>query len=284
MAHAILVVDDDSSTCDTFEWVLRRDGYDVHTARSGREALATVRARSFDFVLLDLRLPDMLGTDLVRAVNAGRLIPFVLMSAFLTTDITVEAMKLGATNVVEKPLTIEALRALTSSFFRHVPSEPGRPAAVGSAAATMVDARPRCTADRWAHYVLKACESDRDLATIRGWGAHVGASRTSVSETCRLLGMDPGAARNFMRLLRAVMRCGAEGCPPEALLLASDARTLKMLFERGGLTLGPHAGVTSVEGFLANQQFISPTNEGIRALRKLLKVFYFDTERPPTSD
>src|SRR5207253_3900089 len=133
---------------------LRREGYDVATVCSGGAALAATSAQAFDLLLVDLRLPDMLGTDLIRAVNAQTAMPFVLMSAFLTTEITVEAMRLGAADVVEKPLMIETLCGMTSSLLRNAPVKTVHvaDAIYGAAPIAASDPRPASTADRWAHY------------------------------------------------------------------------------------------------------------------------------------
>src|SRR5262249_45269022 len=150
---------------------------------------------------------------------------------FLTTEVTVDAMRLGAADVLEKPVTIEHLRGVVLSLLGDRSSEQGTgPRTPGI--------QPRSAAERWAIHVLKACGSDHDLTTVGEWAAYVGLSRTSLDECCQLAGVHPLDARDLMRLLRALRQAGVEGCPPETLLLVSDRRTLRKLLERGGLANG----------------------------------------------
>jgi len=80
---AVLIVDDDFGTRQTVDWILRRAGYYVGIARSGAEGLTMARSRRFDLLLIDFQLPDMLGTNLARAIRSeiGQ-VPFVLLSGW----------------------------------------------------------------------------------------------------------------------------------------------------------------------------------------------------------
>jgi DNA-binding response OmpR family regulator len=248
----------------------------VRTANSGRQGLAMASVGAFDLLLIDLCLPDMLGTELVRRLNQISSVPFVLISGFLRTETTVEAMKLGASNVLEKPITLETLRAVVFSLLGDRLVAP----AVGHSRPTTADSReespipmrvrPRSAAERWATHVIKACESDRDLTTVGEWAAYVGVSRTSLGESCELLGIHPRAARDLMRLLRALRQASTDGYEPETLLLVSDRRTLRTLMVQGGLTTGVRGGTRSVDQFLTDQRFVPRNNEGLKALRSLL--------------
>lgn len=66
----ILLVEDDPLLRDAFQLLLQDAGYDVAEAGSGTEALAAIRASSYDLVLLDMGLPDMNGLDVARALRA----------------------------------------------------------------------------------------------------------------------------------------------------------------------------------------------------------------------
>jgi hypothetical protein len=113
--------------------------------------------------------------------------------------------------------------------------------------------RPASTAERWAHYVFRACAAAGDLKTLDAWAACVGVSYTSLRETCSLLGIRPHDARDLTRMLRAVMRSTLDDCPPSALLDVSDSRTLRMLLERSGVAGGAWPVAISVEQFLSRQ-------------------------------
>ena len=81
--------------------------------------LTMVRSKTFDLLLIDQRLPDMLGTDLIRTVRADVAnVPFVLMSGWLETPVTVNAMKLGASTVSwPADRVARAIPAAASSFW-----------------------------------------------------------------------------------------------------------------------------------------------------------------------
>ena len=105
---AILVVDDDLGFRETFNWALRAYGYQVTTAASGAKAILLARSSHFDLMLVDLRLPDMSGMNVIRSMRSdGSEVPFVLVSAFLTDPITTEAKALGAIGVWDKPLSVD---------------------------------------------------------------------------------------------------------------------------------------------------------------------------------
>lgn len=107
---SVLVVDDDLGTRETFDWALRSSGVRVRTSPSGRDAIRVMQTDRFSLLLIDLELGDMRGTDVIRAMQTEAAhLPFVLMSAFLTTEVIVEAMRLGAVDVVDKPLSIDDL-------------------------------------------------------------------------------------------------------------------------------------------------------------------------------
>ncbi len=291
---AILIVDDDLGTRETVDWVFSHQGFHVSTARCGAEGLTLAGSRLFNLLLIDLQLPDMLGTDFARSLHdVAPIAPFVIISAFLTIEKTVEAMKLGAANVIEKPMTIDGLRAAVFSLLGDAAGGPARETSRWPVFAPRREPlvspamRPRSAAERWAVYVAKACRSEEDLTTVGGWAAYVGVSASSLRESCHLLGILPRDARNLARLLRALLQAAADDCVPETLLLVSDRRTLKTLIERAGLHMGTKAGSLSVSDFLEAQQFVSAHNEGLRALRKLLDartpdpVFTAESRRIP---
>jgi DNA-binding response OmpR family regulator len=106
-------VDDDEGTRETADRVLTLEGYVVATASTGEEALAILRSVPIDLMIIDLRLPDMLGTEMVEVLRSTVAGPkFILVSAFLTTAATVQAMRLGAIDVIDKPIDIDELVAI----------------------------------------------------------------------------------------------------------------------------------------------------------------------------
>jgi len=266
---AVLVIDDDVGTTETFGAVLRPAGFHVGTAACGADGLAMARSGLFDVLLIDQRLPDMLGTDLARSIRQDDPnVPFVLMSAWLTTDVTVLAMKLGASNVIEKPLTIEMMRDAVLSTLKNRPEAPAAGAIRTANIPRRVseDQPSGSAAARWAAYVLKACDSGVDLRTLKDWGRSAHASRSTLIEICYLVGIQPRDARDFTRLLRALIHSKTNRCQPEALLAVGDRRTLHALMQRAGLGAGSNVATMSVGQFLRTQQLIARDNEGLKVL------------------
>jgi two-component system response regulator PilR (NtrC family) len=107
----ILVVDDELSMRDMLRIVLRRDGYDVVLADSGRQALELLQREPFDLLLSDIRMPDINGVDVLRAAkDINTNIVAFMMTAFASTDTAVEAMRLGAVDYFTKPFSMDELR------------------------------------------------------------------------------------------------------------------------------------------------------------------------------
>jgi len=121
----ILVVDD-SVKIVTFlaEDVLPYHGYQVVTAKLGREGLEKLSSEDPDLLLVDLRLPDMSGLDILKAIREREsAIPVVLMTAYGSEDVVVEALRLVVKDYIIKPFTTEEVtevieRALTETRLR----------------------------------------------------------------------------------------------------------------------------------------------------------------------
>jgi DNA-binding NtrC family response regulator len=114
MAEAqILVVDDEVGMVTLLRNYLTREGYAVTTAPSAEVALQTLEEHDIDVVLTDMRMPGMGGMELVREINASRPETSVLlMTAFGSIDVAVEAVKAGAYHFVTKPVKLPEVGAL----------------------------------------------------------------------------------------------------------------------------------------------------------------------------
>ena len=100
----ILVVDDEESMRHMLSLILKREGYEVLTAEGGKEALALVEGKLFDFLLLDVVMPGMDGLELLKAVKDRKVeATVIMMSAHGNLETAVEAMKTGAYDYVSKP-------------------------------------------------------------------------------------------------------------------------------------------------------------------------------------
>jgi ActR/RegA family two-component response regulator len=277
--HAVLVIDDDQGVCQMMETALATIGCAVSTAAFGADAVRLATGNTFELMLIDLQLPDMLGTQVVRALRDVAVeVPFVLISGYLTVEDTVGAMKLGAIDVIEKPVAIASLLTLVSSVVNVDASRPpaGAPGAPRSPADHVASrtkhGRPRSAAERWAMLVCKACESEGDPKTLEDWADCAGVSYSSLRESCRLLDIRPHAARDLVRVLRAVIRSHHHGCPPSVLLDVSDIRTLDSLLTRAGIRSEAQIGPVAVERLLDAQRLVDNENEGVRILRRLLLI------------
>ena len=120
MTERILIVDDDEALRESLELVLLAEGYAVVTADSGEAALARIEEHPVDVVLCDLRMPGIDGFELMPQI-ARHLpgVPIVLMSAYGTQDLAVEAMRRGAYDYLAKPFEPnEVLLTLKKAYER----------------------------------------------------------------------------------------------------------------------------------------------------------------------
>jgi two-component system response regulator PilR (NtrC family) len=110
VAH-ILVVDDEQSMQEFLEILLQREGHDVTSCGSAREALVALEHNDFDLLLTDIQMPGMSGLELLD--QARRLAPdtlVILITAFGSTESAVEAMKNGAYDYLTKPCSVDEIR------------------------------------------------------------------------------------------------------------------------------------------------------------------------------
>ncbi len=106
----ILLVDDQDTIRFFLEKTLRQEGYDAVTARTGAEAIQKVHQAMPDLVLLDLKLPDIDGLEVLRRIKESfPEIGVVMITAFGDIETAVRAMKQGAFDFVSKPINLEQL-------------------------------------------------------------------------------------------------------------------------------------------------------------------------------
>lgn len=110
LKNSILVIDDEENMLDMLSASLRRVGYLVVTASDGQEGLDYALARSFDFILCDLKMPKMDGLQFLDGLGKSRYeSTVIMMSAYATVDIAVQAMKNGAYDFITKPFKISEI-------------------------------------------------------------------------------------------------------------------------------------------------------------------------------
>ena len=112
----LLVVDDEQGILDVVGRFARRAGYEVVTCSGGREAIAQLQTRRADLVLVDLRMPDVGGLDVLRAIrDTDARCQAVLMTGYASVDTAVDAIKLGAMDYLSKPIDFARLEHLLTS-------------------------------------------------------------------------------------------------------------------------------------------------------------------------
>jgi len=107
----ILLVDDDAALLSTLSLNLRARGHEVITADTGEGALEAARSGDPDVVILDLGLPDLAGTEVLRQLRVWSAVPVIVLSARHGSDDKVQALDLGADDYVTKPFGIDELVA-----------------------------------------------------------------------------------------------------------------------------------------------------------------------------
>jgi DNA-binding NtrC family response regulator len=107
------VVDDDKSVLRTFSRILERGGYEVDIAETGHEAIDKIGKRRFDVALVDFRLPDMEGTELLSKANDKLQSAIKIMITGLpSVDMGTKALDEGAHAYLVKPVKPEELLSL----------------------------------------------------------------------------------------------------------------------------------------------------------------------------
>jgi len=110
LSKLVLVVDDEQSVRETLRDILEDNGYRVESASNGREGLKLIDQLDPDAVLLDIRMPEMDGIKALEIINQrGRKVPVILITAYGSTETTIEGMRLGAFDYLMKPLKLKEI-------------------------------------------------------------------------------------------------------------------------------------------------------------------------------
>jgi CheY-like chemotaxis protein len=106
----ILAVDDEEIILDSFRKVLVYAGYSIDTVERGQEALGLIRKNDYDFLFTDLKMPEMDGVELTKAVKHLRPdIDVIVITGYASIETAVETVRVGAMDYVEKPFTEDEL-------------------------------------------------------------------------------------------------------------------------------------------------------------------------------
>lgn len=114
-----MVVDDDRAILKSFEEILKSEGYDVDTAETGLEAIQRSRKKYYNIALLDIKLPDMEGTELLTKLHEDipRMIK-IMITGHASLENAVRALNLGADAYLMKPVNPEELLRVIADKLR----------------------------------------------------------------------------------------------------------------------------------------------------------------------
>ncbi len=108
----ILLMEDETNVAKGLKLVLEEEGYQVDWAETGRQAMELFRQKRYDLLLADLRLPDIDGMEVIKEVKHDR--PdtgVIVITGYSTVSSAIEAMKLGASDYLQKPFTDDEVKA-----------------------------------------------------------------------------------------------------------------------------------------------------------------------------
>jgi DNA-binding NtrC family response regulator len=106
----VLIADDESSILDTLRILLKREGYEVHTAVGGQQALDFMASTRPDFILSDIRMPGIGGIEILNAARElDPTIPVILMTAQASLQSAIQAVNQGAFHYIQKPFSNDEL-------------------------------------------------------------------------------------------------------------------------------------------------------------------------------
>ena len=118
--YSLLFIEDDDQIRLALSMALEDEGYHVRQAPDGGSGLASFDERAADLILLDLRLPDMSGFDVCRALRARSIVPIIIITAQTDTHDLVAGLEAGADDYVTKPVIPKELAARIRALLRRV--------------------------------------------------------------------------------------------------------------------------------------------------------------------
>ncbi len=111
MVPKILIIDDEEHMCWALDRAMRQEGYQTSVAYRGQEGLEKIKEDSPSLVILDLRLPDMDGLEVLKkAKELSPKLPVIMLTAHGTIETAIEAMKIGAADYITKPFDLDELK------------------------------------------------------------------------------------------------------------------------------------------------------------------------------
>jgi DNA-binding response OmpR family regulator len=124
VSRSVLVVDDEPGIIEIASAYLRRDGFTVRTATTGRRALDAATTQPPDLIVLDLMLPDISGEDVCTALRRRSSVPILMLTAKSAEADRLRGLALGADDYLVKPFSPRELVARVRAILRRVPGSP----------------------------------------------------------------------------------------------------------------------------------------------------------------
>lgn len=122
-SRTVLVVDDEPAIAETVEYSLKTEGFEVHLAETGGEALQLFRDLKPDFLVLDVGLPDQSGFDVCREIRKTSSVPILFLTAREGEIDRVVGLEIGADDYVVKPFSPRELTARINAILRRSQGE-----------------------------------------------------------------------------------------------------------------------------------------------------------------
>ena len=149
MRRRVLVIDDDEVMLDSCRRILQSSGYDVDIEATGLSGRDRAIEGDYDLVLVDMRLPDMDGVQLIAAVRERRTdLELIVITGYSTVGTAVQAVKLGAFDYLPKPFTPDELRSRADAAMARLEQreKEGSDAAAGARSQGMIGDSPQMAA------------------------------------------------------------------------------------------------------------------------------------------
>ena len=198
-AARVLIVEDEPALLRALQINLRARGYEVVTSTAGAQALAEAVRQPPDAVLLDLGLPDLDGTDVIRQLRSWTAVPVLVLSGRAGSGDKIVALDAGADDYVTKPFSMEELVARLRALLRRDAQPSSR----------QVFSLGDCTVDLAARTVMRRPDREADGGTSAA-GVPVKLTRTEW-RMLEVLLRSPGQLVSSARLLTELWGPAAEG-------------------------------------------------------------------------
>jgi CheY-like chemotaxis protein len=261
----ILLIDQHPERQTHFALALQGAGHDIRTASSGAQGLAWLARRPVDLAVIDLRLPDSAGAEILHAVRSpavGR--PPIIVTGFVSLRDVVAAVRLGAIDLLDEPVSEHDL---LKAVERALAGAGEAPPATGERDAS--SAPNAHAAARWARALVPVIDSPVDPRTLEGWARCIAVSPSTLRKWCYAAGIGPRRALVFARLLRATTLTARGHYSLEALLDFVHRRTFLGLLKFSGFDL-PNVPTDPAE-FLERQTLVRD-GAALAEIRRLLTV------------